>query len=126
MRKIRMGITLDSETFDPFVSVILKETPDSDVTILHKEAVSDQEVKFINKLTSYSSRELYNIFFTNKILLEKGHAIMTDEEMDFFTDPTRTKHIEKLIKDPEDLQKLSGFMVEKKVVYTDKNKSDTI
>lgn len=100
MRKINVAITFDSE-FKPTKHLHIKE----DEKLTHYEGTFATD--------RFHPQERLSIIQVNEILVKEGQPPLTEEEEDWFINPTA------ISKDPspEELQELSGFTVEKKIIY---------
>lgn len=109
MRKVLYQLAIDPSTFEP-VTVIKMRDEDGTVIVLLKEN--------FNSLVDgkYTPEQRAKIDQTNALLLAKGHRPLTEEECDWMLVPSshRTQ-----TEDPaeEELQRLAGFKVEKKITY---------
>jgi len=102
MRKINIITSIDPKSYAPYMLLRIK---DGDDRLEFKEEVQLPASK-------YTSAEIRRIDACNMLLLKNGQSAMKDDETEFFIHPIVAKQ-----PSPEDLQKLSGFSVEKKITY---------
>lgn len=116
IRKFFKSETLDPKTFDIRVHLSMKKD-DGTVTVLLNK------LKPIEDLSKYTREQQAVFKMFNEKLVDIGEPEMTDDEKDFCFklgkyDPNS------IVKEPEDLQALAGFKVEKKIIYTDAAKGE--
>ena len=110
MRKFIYAQILDPLTFDLALTIVEKDE-NGNTTVLLKEPVKRHPLP-----NRYTKEEIEQIEKVNSVLSDRGEAPMTEEEMEYFVDPMGLTRLEKKTPDPEDIQKLAGFKVEKKIV----------
>lgn len=101
MRKIKLAITHDDNTFQPIRNCYVK---DGDNTETYSAPVP---------LEHFLKAELLTIFYCNQLLVDNNQPKMTAEEEEFLIHPMGQAKTPT----PEELQELSGFKVEKKITY---------
>lgn len=112
MRKIVYSMMLDVETFEPKVGCKVRTEDGTVITVIDRMLEKD-EYLYLGK--QFKPDELQKIKTVNQGLQLNGMDPMTLEEVDFmlhwneFPDP----------KTPDELQRLSGFVVEKTIKYLD-------
>lgn len=112
MRKIRLHVALNHTNFAPTGTLVIKN-PDGTKTVITKEFNLKSDP--MNKYTEEQRRTINTI---NDLLEENGMQLLTPEEMDWAADPDGLA--ERASKTTEtELQALSGYRVEKKIIYTD-------
>lgn len=111
MRKILLIKDMDPETFNLRVKV-LQRNEDGTVETLSSSVMSHTNSK-------YTKDQLEKIEQCNRALASKGMPELTEEEADYMLDPSgigaRLSALEEEMKDPETIQRLAGFKVEKTV-----------
>lgn len=115
MRKIVLIKEMDPLSF--IIKLTLKEKlDDGSVITIFSEPLEISKSK-------YSKEQLEKIDQCNKILLSKGLPELSEEEADYMLDPSgidkRLDSLEQEMKNPETLQRLAGFKVEKKIIPLD-------
>jgi hypothetical protein len=100
MRKIHTGAILDTETWLPRIQVIvLNEDGTKEIfTNTYDEKYPPEQAAIINRI--------------NNAFTKHNQLLLTDEEIEYLF--RETKVVEP---SEEDLQKLAGFTVEKKIIY---------
>lgn len=116
MRQFFKSETVDPKTFDTRVYLAMKKDGGPITVLLNK-------LRPIEDLRKYTREQQAVFRMFNEKLVDIGEPEMTDDEKDFFFklgkyDPNN------IVKEPEDLQKLAGFKVEKKIIYTDAAKGE--
>ena len=113
MRKIIVSTGIDTNSFQPMVSVFEVTGPGQ------KEVYLEEYVKQTPS-SKYTPEEQAKIDLCNRALSEKGKDPLTEEEIEYMLDPgglaKRVEHINNEMQDHENLQKLAGFRVEKRIV----------
>jgi hypothetical protein len=116
MRKIILIKELDIESFQPKITLKQKNNDGSIITLFS----STLELLPTPK---YTKEQVEKINFCNTILANKGMNLLTNEEIEYMLDPSgmekRLGELEKEMQDTENLQKLAGFKVEKKIIPLD-------
>lgn len=112
MRKIALIKRIVPESFE--VMIELREKMDDGSVVVHN-------AKPLQPVTSKYTREQQDLIDQcNHMLAEKGMDPLTGEESDYMLDPSgikkRLDEIEKEMEHPENLQRLAGFKVEKRIV----------
>lgn len=112
MRKIALIKRIVPESFE--VMIELREKMDDGSVVLHNS-------KPLEPTKSKYTREQQDLIDQcNHLLAEKDMPPLTEEESDYMLDPTgikkRLDEIEEEMKDPENLQRLAGFKVEKRII----------
>jgi hypothetical protein len=114
MRKIIYHTLMNPETFQPYAKVIQK-TADGEIIVLFNEPLE-------NAVSKYTLEEQSKIDFCNKVLVNNGQEHLVEDEIEFMLDPSgiaqRLDSLAKGMEDPEVLQRMAGFSVEKTVSYT--------
>jgi hypothetical protein len=110
MRKFAITTILDRNTFQT-TQTIMERDDAGVITELYSGPSLDVYPK-------YTAAQLGKIDAVNSVLATKGEAPLTEAEIQFLIDPMHDASAEKL--KAEDLQRLAGFTVEKKIVYLDK------
>ena len=99
-----MSSVTDSSTFDRFINVKINDNGKKIECKPHK----------VDKSKKYRSAEdILKIQQCNEILEVNNEPLLTEEEADWMLDPIAIPNTA----DPEDLQKLAGFTVEKEIKY---------
>ena len=112
MRKVTYTIEFNNETFVPHL-VIKMLNEDGQVTELFREEITAQ----LN--SKYTPEQQAKINQVNNVMLATGNGVLTEEECDWMLDPNSFRaHMEEKL-DDEQLQRLAGFKVEKKITYFD-------
>lgn len=112
MRKIRLQVALNSTNFAPTGTLVIKN-PDGTKTVLKKEFKIESDPMY-----KYTEEQRRTINTINYLLEENNMPLLTSEEMDWAADPDGLA--ERASKTTEtELQALSGYRVEKKIIYTD-------
>ena len=111
MRKVLYTIGIDKETFTPFLLIKLRDE-DGTVTELFKE-------EFVAKDTKYTAEQQAKINQVNTLLGINGKSPMTEEECDWMLDPNAYKAYMDAEIQEDELQRLAGFKVERKITYFD-------
>jgi hypothetical protein len=112
MRKIIHAIGIDPVSFQPQSLVVLKKENGTSVELERKvlEAIPSK----------YTAEEQRRIDHCNSVLSKHDMPPLTEEEADFMLDPNGAKkrlaELEEAMNDPEKLQALSGFKVEKRII----------
>jgi len=109
MRKMR--IALDEDSFLP--TLFIKR---ENGQIIKYDFVATPETSLLSK---YSDAQRQRINDVNRILLQKGEEILSEDEMDFLVDPLGFSQLPEVSE--EELQLLAGFKVEKRIIPTDKH-----
>lgn len=110
MRKVLYTMGFNDKTFVPYVVIKMRDE-DGVVTELFKEDVT---VDHNNKYTPEQQAKINQV---NGLLSMNGEHPMTEEECDWMLDPNAYKaYMEEKLED-EQLQRLAGFKVEKKITY---------
>lgn len=113
MRKIILIKELDRETFQPIITIKQKHE-DGTISTLFTETLE------WTPPSKYTKEQQEQIDSCNKVLLSKGMETLTEEEIEYMLDPSginkRLSELEKEMSDPETLQRMAGFKVEKKIV----------
>ena len=116
MRKFILNTYIDTKTFNPMAHLVEKIETEN-VTIFQGK------IDLVEPKSKYTKEELKKINICNKILSEKGLEELTNDEIEFMLDPAgmikRLKSVENQMKDPEVLQRMAGFKVEKKIIQLD-------
>jgi len=120
MRKFLETIAVDTSGFDPYLIITMKDESGSNTVLLKTKMEPDNSVK-----SKYSLTEQKRIDRINQLLMERGFATMTEPESDFLIDPNGLRW-NKIDTNTEDLQRLAGFTVEKKITYYDDLKEEKI
>lgn len=103
MRKLKMVTTMNPDTFQSVVKVVMVDNG-----VVTELASHDVEI------SRYTPAQKAMIDVCNQALRDNGHKTMTEEEADHVTG----KHLEKLAEPTdEELQRLAGFAVNKTVTY---------
>lgn len=110
MRKIIYAIGFDEKSFTPFLTIKMRGE-DGKVSILFREEMSKQ---VDNKYTPEQQAKINQV---NQLLGMNGEPPMTEEECDYMFDPQGAKTYMETDLDEEELQRLAGFKVEKKITY---------
>lgn len=113
MRKIVLITYLDPESFMPKIS-IKQKNEDGEIVELYSATLQSKSK------SKYTKEEMEKIDMVNSVLNEKGMDELTEEEIEYLLDPAdmkkRLEEIEENMGNPENLQKLAGFRIEKKIV----------
>lgn len=116
MRKIIYHTLMNPETFQPYAKVIQK-TADGEIIVLFNEPI---EMVAVGK---YTPEEQAKIDFCNEVLVDNGQEHLVEDEIEFMLDPAGiTKRLDSLAKemeDPDVLQRMAGFKVEKVIIPLD-------
>jgi hypothetical protein len=116
MRKIILIQEIDKDSFQPTIT-IKQKNDDGSISTLFSETLQ------WTPPPKYTKQEQEKIDSVNSVLSKKGMDLLTDDEIDYMLDPSglnkRLKEVEDEMKDPEKLQKLAGFKVEKRIVPLD-------
>jgi hypothetical protein len=115
MRKITNQLGLDDFTFSPMIMIRMLEE-DGTITELAKIDPFNKQTKLPSKYTLEDWRKIEQC---NKLLVDRGLSEMTEEENDWMIDPTGLRWKPLIDTKPEDLERLSGFVVEKTIKYFD-------
>lgn len=119
MRKIICHTVMNPKSFQPETKVLQQTDGGEVITLFH--AATEAAPK--NKLSKYTLAEQNRIRFCNKVLADKGQDELTEEEIEFMLDPgygqKRISALDKEMEDPEVLQRLAGFKVEKTIKLID-------
>lgn len=116
MRRIMQTTGINPVSFTPTVKILMTEEDQVTKTILEKELTIIKPVPMIYRNKEYSVADYARIELCNSALLDHNLAEMTTEEADFMLSrPDAKMVIEKMNEDlePESLQRLAGFSVEK-------------
>ena len=112
MRKIQRAIKIDSVSFAP-IAIVTMKTPEGETKILFEgELTPTVDPTYLGDVFKQEDYEL--ITQVNKVLADNNESPLTLNEARYLTGNLPQ------FKDPEtleDLQKLSGFIVEKKITY---------
>lgn len=108
MRKIRPWITINYQTFEPELSLIVKDQDGALIANIKAGSVTPY------KKSNYTPEELHKIEMCNQVLKEKNMSEMTEEEIKYMLTPVLNKTDNLTV---DEVQKLSGFTVEKKITY---------
>lgn len=112
MRKIILKRAIDPNSFKSIVE-LLEKHDDGSVKSLHRKEFKPVKEK-------YTKEEKEQIQICNSILKEENLPELTEEEIDYMLDPyglkKRSKNLDKQMDDLENLQRLAGFKVEKKII----------
>ena len=112
MRKIIHAIGMDPVSYIPHSLVVLKK---DDGTSVELERTPLESVE-----SKYTAEEQKRINHCNSVLAKHDMPPLTEEEADFMLDPNGAKkrlaELEEAMNDPEKLQALSGFRVEKRII----------
>ena len=115
MRQIIYQTVLDSTTFQVKAKVVQK-TAEGEIITLYNEPLDLPE----NKDTP---AEQAKIDFCNRVLTNNGQGLLTENEIEFMLDPAgmnkRLKSLAEEMEDPEVLQRMAGFKVEKVITPLD-------
>jgi hypothetical protein len=115
MRKIIYQTVINTTTFQPYAKVIQK-TDDGEIIVLFDEPL----VRVISK---YTPAEQSKIDFCNKVLVDIWQEPLAEDEIEFMLDPSgMNKRLEAMaegMEDPEVLQRMAGFKVEKVITPID-------
>jgi hypothetical protein len=113
MRKIIYHTLMNPETFQPYAKVVQK-IADGRIVVLSNEPLE-------NAVSKYTLEEQSKIDFCNKVLVNNGQEHLVEDEIEFMLDPSgiaqRLDSLAKEMEDPEVLQRMAGFSVEKTVSY---------
>lgn len=116
MRKIILQTHINPADFLPVVTMKQKND-DGSVTELYSAVL--QRVPE----SKYTKEQLEKIDNCNTILKEKGMELLSEEEIDYMLDPEgfnkRLTNLEEEMSNTENLQRLAGFKVEKKIISLD-------
>lgn len=116
MRKIILIKELDPNTFQPKITLKQKHD-DGSVTTIFSETLE------YTPPPKYTKEEQEKINSTNTILVNKGMEELSEKEIEYMLDPSginkRLKELEKEMHDPEKLQRMAGFRIEKKIIPLD-------
>ena len=112
MRKLTTVVGMNELTFQPILKILMRDN--SVTTELYSGEL---------KTSKYTAEEKAKIDMINKALSDNNLPLMTDEEQDWAVG----MHL-KNIPDPttEELERLAGYKVEKKIVYLDKDASNEL
>jgi len=110
MRKIVYSIEFDKENFSSFLNIKMKDK-DGKVSVLFREEMSRKPD------SKYTPEQQAKINQVNQILSMNGDSPMTEEECDYMLDPNGYKAYMESKLAEEELQRLAGFKVEKKITY---------
>ncbi len=110
MRKIFVHQSLEPETFQLTVTVVVKNQDGS------KDVYKQTPVIQKSPMDKYTETQRRILNGINYVLEEQGQPLMTVEEMDWAADPYNVHGREKSTTEA-DLQQLSGFKVEKRIIY---------
>ena len=110
MRKIVYGIDFDKERFAPFLQIKMREEDGTVSVLFREEMVSEIDSK-------YTPEQQAKINQVNQLLGMNGNPPMTEEECDWMLDPKSYKAYMDAEIQEEELQRLAGFKVEKKITY---------
>ena len=108
MRKIIPWITLNHETFEPDLLLIVK---DQNGNLIDKIKVGPITPY---KKCNYTSEELHKIEMCNRVLKEHNMSEMSEEEVKCILTPVLNATDEL---SSEEFQQLAGFTVEKTITY---------
>lgn len=109
MRKILLQHALKPDTFEPTLSIVVKN--EDGTKIVYKKTLTVES----DPLSKYTEAQRTIINNINAMLKENDQPLMTTEEMDWAADPYGQIAISTQTTE-EDLQALSGFRVEKKLM----------
>lgn len=109
MRKFANIKGVDPETFEVY-QIIKEKNEDGTVIELLREKITSHPLS-----GRYTPDEIKDIEKVNSVLEAKGESKLTDAEMDFLIDPLGLKR-RSSTEQPEDMQRLAGFKVEKKII----------
>lgn len=114
MRKICLQTVLNASTFAP-TSILVIKNEDGTKTVFKKVHEFDN-----GPLSKYTAEQRMEIAKINHLLSENNQPEMTSEEMDWAIEGP-FGHWNKRAKETteEELQLLSGYRVEKRIIYTD-------
>ena len=106
MRKILYTLAIDNKTFEPLTVIRMREEDGTIVELLNEGFHSGK----------YTPEQRAKIDQVNALLTAKDHPPLTEEECDWMLVPTSHKT---QTTDPaeDELQRLAGFKVEKKITY---------
>jgi hypothetical protein len=111
MRKIVYAISFDEKSFTPFLTIKMRGE-DGKVSVLFREEMSKQVD------SKYTPEQQAKINQVNQILSMNGEPPITEEECDYMVGPLGAdKAYIGSDLDEEELQRLAGFKVEKKITY---------
>lgn len=97
MRKIRASMSLHEQTFKPILQIILKDE-DNFVTVLYKEELKPESLFYVNKNA-----------FCNNLLVAKGFAKLTQEEIEWIEDRDNKNTLPMSEPTIDELKNLSGI-----------------
>lgn len=118
MRKIRLHTALSATTFELSWAMLVIKNPDGTKTVIKKESNFKPD-----PLSKYTLAQRQTINTINYLLEENSMEPLTLEEMDWVADPDGL--IKRANETTEaELQALSGYRVEKKIIYTDGEKEN--
>lgn len=107
---------MNPETFQPNAKVIQK-TDEGEIIVLFDEPLE------VATSTKYTVEEQQKITFCNQVLVDNDQAELAENEIEFMLDPSGiTKRLDSLAKemeDPDVLQRMAGFKVEKVITPID-------
>lgn len=112
MRKIKYALALNPDTFTPKEICKIRFENGDQVTVFERDL---QEEKFLYLGKQFTVEELQKINSINRGLDDMGMVPMTLEEVDFMLNWNKIPEV----KSADELQRLSGFVVEKTVKYLD-------
>jgi hypothetical protein len=105
MRKIVSTIRFDEATFQPILTIKM-----------NNDGVSSELFSGKLEVGKYTAEETAKINLYNKALIDNDLPLMTVEEEEW----ALGKHLKKPDPTTEELERLAGFKVEKKIIYLDK------
>jgi hypothetical protein len=116
MRKIILVKKVDPESFQPLITVTQKHDDGTFSTLFSQTLEWTPPAK-------YTKEQLEKIETCNNVLISKNMEPLTEEEIEYMLDPEgvykRLTEIEKEMSDPETIQRMAGFRVEKKIISLD-------
>lgn len=112
MRKIKYAVSINPTSFQPIAKCKVKFDTGEMVTLFEREL---EAVRYEYLGKNFSEEEFGKITAINTALEEKGMIPMTLEEADYMLNWNKIPEV----KDPDEIQRLAGFKVEKVITYLD-------
>jgi hypothetical protein len=119
MRKIRIQDEINFKTFLPTTKISVIQEGKFEPEVIFEKA-HEHKPKMIYRNKEYSFEDYQKIELCNQALINKEYDIMTIEEADemlWLSNKAYTKKYEDA--DTDELQRLAGFKVEKKIITLD-------
>jgi hypothetical protein len=117
MRKFILQHVLEPDVFE-LVSKLVQKNDNGEIVLIHKGVLT-----YVEAVPKYTAYEMNKIAEVNRILISKQLVVLTEEEIEYMLDPSgmnkRLAAIAEGMEDPEVLQRMAGFKVEKVITPID-------